>query len=255
MKKYFALPFILIITFACQSKVDPSSSPAPALSPKVTESKSETNLIYEIRPPAGGITSQTPTLFLLHGYGSNEKDLFSFASYIGPNWLVICPRAPLTLMDGKYSWYPLNRKQDDWAYDATGLIGSSDSFLSFAEKIVREKGASTDKIFMGGFSQGAIMSLTTGLRYPEELAGIVSLSGQLYPEINELLAPESKLRDLKVFVSHGLEDEVLLCAPMQKTVKKLKAKGMNVEAHWYPTKHNISNDNFKDMLNWLATNS
>ena len=253
MLRKSAILLLLTITLGCKSKVEPTTAP-PSQSAKVTQKNPVAEYIYEIRPPAKGITTQTPTLFLLHGYGSNEKDLFSFAQYIGPEWLVICPRAPLTLMEGKYSWYPLNRTKEDWTYDAKGVVNSSNALLAFAEQITQQKGASPDKIFVGGFSQGAIMSLTTGLRYPERVAGIISLSGQLYPEVAMQVATPDKLKDLKVFISHGLEDEVLPCAPMQRTAEFLARKGMDVSAHWYPAKHNISTENLREMIAWLSSN-
>jgi len=199
MTRNFLLPifmFLLLIS-ACKT------GPAP---------KQEVKYIYhhELRMPSDGITKETPTLLLLHGYGSNEMDLTSLGKYVHPEMLVVCPRAPITLEDGKYSWYPLNR-----------------------------------------FSQGAIMSLATGLTEPELLAGIISLSGELYPEVRAEMADKNRLKKTKLFVSHGLKDEVLFPGPMKKAVTDLKALGMEVEDHWYPVAHTISQDNFKDLLRWL----
>lgn len=208
---------------------------------------------HELRPPSSLVSSSTPTLLLLHGYGSNEKDLLSLAKHIDPQVLVICPRAPLTLMDGKYSWYNLNRVNDKWSYQTSEVLASKDQVLNYLDQLTKGMGIAKENIYMGGFSQGAIMSLTTGLLHPSELGGIISLSGKLYPEVATQIASAKDLKDLKVFISHGLKDEVLLAEPMKKTVALLETKGLKVSKHWYPSKHTISNDNFNDLLKWIGT--
>ncbi len=209
---------------------------------------------HELRAPTQPISVSTPALILMHGYGSNEKDLLTLAQHIDPSVLVICPRAPITLMENKYSWYPLNRKGDDWAYEASEVLAAKDKLLKYITQLEKGMGISSDRICVGGFSQGAIMSLTTGLLHPSEIGGIISLSGELYPEIAPSISALPALKDLKVFISHGLKDQVLLPEPMKQTATLLQNKGVKVTAKWYPSAHTISNDNYRDLLAWIKQN-
>lgn len=207
---------------------------------------------HEIRLPTNGeINSATPTLLLLHGYGSNEKDLFSYAKHFHPSMMVVSPRAPITLQANKYSWYPLNRSQSGWNYDAEAMLASSDKLLDYISQLIKDKGVNPDKVYLGGFSQGAIMSLATGLRYPEKIAGIISLSGEVYPEVMERVAEPFKLQKTQLFVSHGTQDMVLPVQPMQAATKELKAAGLVISEHYYDIGHSINSEGFSELLKWL----
>jgi len=207
---------------------------------------------HELRlPTEGEINSSTPTLLLLHGYGSNEKDLFNYAQYFDPTMLVVCPRAPITVMENKYSWYPLNRVKDTWKYDANGVLSSCDKLLEYVQQIIDDKGVDPNKIFLGGFSQGAIMSLGVGLQHPEKIAGIIALSGEVYPEINQKKAAAKNLKKTKLFISHGLQDEVLPVQPIKASAAELKEAGMTVSEHYYNIAHSINSEGFNELLQWL----
>ena len=65
---------------------------------------STTRLDYRVRQPLKP-TANPQVLFLLHGYGSHEEDLFSFANYLPEDYLIISLRAPLSLSFGGYAWY------------------------------------------------------------------------------------------------------------------------------------------------------
>ena len=67
-------------------------------------------LYYEIRYPKTPIENP-PLLILLHGYGSNEMDLFSFADELPDELLIISARAPMSLGYHSYSWYTINFDQ------------------------------------------------------------------------------------------------------------------------------------------------
>lgn len=206
---------------------------------------------HELKLPEGGINNATPTLILLHGYGSNELDLFANAKHFDPSMLVVCPRAPIVLAENKYSWYPLNRTPTSWSYDEQAMLQTCDQVLSYIDQLIKDKGVDPDKIFLGGFSQGAIMSLGVGLQYPERIAGIISLSGQLYPELQPRIASTKDLKKTKLFISHGLQDAVLPVQPIKTAANDLKAKGLDVSEHYYNIAHSINSEGFGELLKWL----
>jgi len=96
-----------------------------------------------------------------------------------------------------------------------------------------------DQITLGGFSQGCLMSLETGLHYPHRLAGIVGISGWVF-EIEKLirdLTPVAKSQ--RLLVTHGHYDPLLPFTEAQKQVRQLKAAGLNVAWHEFPKEHTI----------------
>ncbi len=230
----------VFLSVGCKTKIEQSTEPVVY------------HYQHEIRlPTKGEINSSTPTLLLLHGHGSNEKDLFSYAKHFDPAMLVVSPRAPITLQPNKYSWYPLNRSQTGWNYDAEAMLASSDKLLDYISQLINDKGVNPDKIYLGGFSQGAIMSLTTGLRYPDKIAGIISLSGEVYPEVMLMAAEPYKLKQTKLFVSHGTQDMVIPVQPIQATTKALKAAGVEISEHYFDIGHSINSVGFNELLKWL----
>jgi len=208
---------------------------------------------HELRLPPKGIHKDSPTLVLLHGYGSNERDLLSLAQHIPENGLVVCPRGPIVLAPDKYSWYPLIIHQDrSMDYKAEEVQQAAKELLTYLSQLIEDHNIDSKNIFLGGFSQGGIMSMALGLRYPEKVAGIICLSGKLYFELEQQINYSKSLKALDVFVSHGEKDTVLPISEMKGVVTRLESKGMDISENWYPSTHTISNQNFKDMLAWLA---
>lgn len=239
-----------IVGIGC--KQNTANAPQQPKTTTAQKAKAKFQFHHKVRKPFNGITPETPTLILLHGYGSNEDDLFGLAQHMSPEWLVVCPNAPIQIQDNnRHSWYPLNRNADDWSYDAEAFIAIRDEISKYIDQVNNHFEVDKSKVVLGGFSQGAILSLATGLKYPEQISGIVSLSGQLYPEVKSDMATYQALSNSKIFISHGLSDDVLPCEPMQQTAKELQENGLNVSAHWYEGRHSISGENFRDLLKWL----
>ena len=71
----------------------------------------ELSLEYQVREPKI-LLDKNPLLLLLHGYGSNDYDLFSFASELPDEYFVISARAPYDLQYGSYAWYAINFDAD-----------------------------------------------------------------------------------------------------------------------------------------------
>ncbi len=219
-----------------------TTQPNPDLSPSLTQLE---------RIPSNGVTAHTPTLILLHGLGSNEKDLFSFAQHFGTEWLVLSPRGPISIGQNRYSWFPLHRNQSGWTYNYQDVTQARESVIQYVNEVVEKYGVNASNVCLGGFSQGAILSLATGLKYPDKIKGIVSLSGHLYPEVKSDIANQASLSKSRIFISHGKQDQVLPHEPMRQSVKELKEMGIQVSDYWYNSQHTISSENFKDLLSWL----
>lgn len=192
----------------------------------------------------------SPILFLIHGYGSYEGDLFSFAQYLPKNYHIIALRAPIVLAEGSYAWYTITFDEDmnKWSNDEEG-IQSRDLIISNIEHHLKRLNSSKKNVDLLGFSQGAILSWSLGMSYPKSINRIMALSGFYNPKLDQE-SSESKA-DLKCFSSHGIIDPVIPVAHTRIGIDSLREKGVSVAYKEYDAPHTISPDNFRDLLQWL----
>jgi len=171
--------------------------------------KGDTTLLYYVaRPPK--VQNQKPSLLiLLHGVGSNEQDLFRIANSLPDNFLVISARAPFTISEGRYKWYDVDFSSGTPRFNAEQAEKSRLVILSFINELKEKHSFNENEIYLGGFSQGAIMSFSVGLTRPDKVKGVIALSGRVLSDIKPKIAEQNKLNGLKVLVIHGTKDEVL----------------------------------------------
>ena len=124
-------------------------------------------------------TAHPPVLVLLHGYGSNETDLFELRKAFPANFLVVSVRAPLKADVGGYQWF--EREITNGKYDGKRehLESSRNAILKFVSELTKKYGANERAIYLAGFSQGAMMCYETALTAPGKIRGIAVLSGKL----------------------------------------------------------------------------
>ena len=192
-----------------------------------------------------------PVIVLLHGYGSNEKDLFELRNFFPKNYLVIAARAPYELSGGGYQWYEMTNINGIHDGKPAELANSRKLIEEFIAQIVAKYKADAKHVYLMGFSQGAIMSYQVGLTEPSLLRGIGVLSGTIYPSLKPLMKMKEAKR-LKMFVSHGNMDERISFADGKAASDYLKSHGLNPEFHSYEGMgHSISKDVLSDLVKWL----
>jgi len=213
---------------------------------------STTRLDYRVRQPLKP-TANPQVLFLLHGYGSHEEDLFSFANYLPEDYLIISLRAPLSLSFGGYAWYSIhfNENQDKWSDDEEAKA-AQEIILYNIEHHLKQFSLSHKKVSLLGFSQGAILSWAVGLSHPSKIDKIIALSGYVNEEIFHY-ATEG-LNEIRCFSSHGTEDPTLPVEWARKGIALLEEKNLKVDYREYPAGHGINQENFSDLLAWLNGN-
>ena len=163
-------------------------------------------LEHRIVPPAAP-SGRPPLVVLLHGLGADEEDLLPLAPHLDPRLLVISVRAPLPASAG-YAWYGVDWARDPPRRDPGQVLASRDRLLGFVEEAVAAHRADAERVFLLGFSQGAMISLAAGLARPELIRGVVAHSGRLLPEaVPE--PPPAALARLEVLLLHGRSDEVV----------------------------------------------
>ncbi|MCL9769993.1 alpha/beta hydrolase-fold protein [Flavobacterium sp. HXWNR69] len=209
------------------------------------------NLHYLIQEPKIK-HDKNPLILLLHGYGSNEEDLFSFASELSDDCYIISVRAPYNLQPYGYAWYAIHFDADENKFsDNVQAKQSVELIAGFIEEVVKQYPIDTKNVTLIGFSQGAILSYATALTYPEKVAKVVALSGYFNQEIMPEVIDTKVISHLKFFISHGSVDQVIPVEWARKAKPALENLGLEVEYQEYPVGHGVAPQNFFDFKNWL----
>lgn len=208
-------------------------------------------LHYLIREPYDKKT-RNPVLLLLHGYGSNEQDLFSFADELPKDYYIISVRAPYSLMTGSYAWYAINFDADEKRFsDLNQARQSRDLLAEFIDEIIKSYPIDPKQVTLIGFSQGCILSYAIAVSYPEKVQRVVAMSGYFNPEIAVDEFEQNPLNELQIFASHGSVDQVVPVEWARKAAPILKELGVQIEYKEYPVGHGVAPQNFFDFKNWL----
>jgi len=212
----------------------------------------EPKIKKDIRDEAEQSVAKNPLLLLLHGYGSNEEDLFSFANELPDEYYVISARAPFYMMYGSYAWYAINFDADENKFsDISQARASRDIISGFIDELLINYPIDADNVALIGFSQGAILGYAVGLSYPEKVQRVVAMSGYLNTEIAVDDYAENNFSNLKMFASHGTVDQVIPVDWARKSIPILEKLGVSVVYKEYPVGHGVAPQNFLDLKNWL----
>ncbi|WP_309642084.1 alpha/beta fold hydrolase [Flavobacterium sp.] len=195
---------------------------------------------------------KNPLLLLLHGYGSNEEDLFSFASELPEAYYVISVRAPYDLMYGSYAWYAINFDADENKFsDLNQARSSRDLISNFIDELFTAYPIDAQKVTLIGFSQGTILSYAVALSYPQKVQRVVAMSGYLNTEMATENYAQNDFKNLTIFASHGTADQVIPVDWARKAKPILDTLGIETTYKEYPIGHGVSPQNFYDFRSWL----
>ena len=116
------------------------------------------SLTYRIREPKIK-AEKNPLLLLLHGYGSNADDLFSFANELPNECFVVAAQAPYDIQYGSYAWYAINFDADENKFsDLPQARLSRDLIAKFIDELLENYPLDITNVTLIGFSQGTILS-------------------------------------------------------------------------------------------------
>ena len=193
----------------------------------------------------------SPLILMLHGYGSDEKDLFAFADYLPEQYTVISVQAPYSLQPMGYAWYAINFDADANKFsDTKQAIESREKIKTFITEAAQAYHINPEEVSLFGFSQGTILSFATALTYPHLVKNIIGLSG--YIDMNMIdMADKNALKKLQVFSSHGSVDQVIPVEWGRKTPEILKSFDIDCEFKEFPIGHGVNQANFEAVLDWL----
>ena len=210
------------------------------------------SLEYLVRAPKINIENP-PLLIMLHGYGSNEKDLFSFADELPDELLIISVQAPLSLGFGSYAWYTIHFDSSDASKfsDIPEAKKALSKIAQFIDEVLLAYKVDANNIFLFGFSQGTILSTAFALNHPDKVQHVIALSGYVNEELLEDNFTANDLSKLDFFVSHGSSDQVIPVTWARKTPAFLNALKVPHTYQEYPVGHGVAPQNFYDLLHWI----
>lgn len=192
------------------------------------------------RKPAPG---KPPMLVLLHGFGANERDLLPMAARLDPRLAVASIRGPYQIRPGSYSWVNGNTADE---LDKTRRM-----VIECIDQVADSMGADRDRVYLAGFSQGAMLTLAIALTEPEKIAGAAVLSGRLVAAVRDNHAAPERLRGFPILVTHGTDDQQIPIRSARDIRQALKPLGMAVDYQEFESGHYISDFNVGVLDQWL----
>lgn len=201
----------------------------------------------------------TASIIWLHGLGADGNDFAPIVPELKlPNSLPVrfifphAPLQPVTINNGYVmrAWYDIISLGNDRNADRKGILQSVNLIHQLiAQEVTR--GIPYEKIILAGFSQGAVIALTTGLTYPHKLGGIMALSGYL-PFADDVFATATACnKTTPLFVAHGTEDAVVPYALGQLVEKALIAHHYPLSWHSYPMAHSVCLEEMIAIGEWI----
>jgi phospholipase/carboxylesterase len=215
------------------------------------------NLLEHIQVETG--PNPTAAIIWMHGLGADGNDfvpLVQELDYTGlPDIRFVFPHAetmPVTVNGGYVmrAWYDITGAELTRREDENGLRASQKNIEALIAR-EKERGIPASKIILAGFSQGCAMTLQTGLRHPEKLAGMLCLSG--YLPLADKTAAERSDQSLQVpiFMAHGRQDPVVPFNRAEQSRDVLKSLGYQIEWHEYMMQHSLCIEEVRDINAWL----
>jgi len=202
----------------------------------------------------------TAAVIWLHGLGADGNDFVPIVReldlsgsqairFIFPT----APTMPVTINGGYMmrAWYDIFTPDLVRREDEPGLRASQALVEALIAK-EKARGIPAERIVLAGFSQGCAMTLQTGLRHPEKLAGLMCLSGYLPLAATIEAERHAANHATPIFMAHGRQDPVVVIARAEQSRDALKALGHDIEWHEYQMQHSVCPEEVDDIGQWLA---
>lgn len=206
-------------------------------------------LKYIVQAPAD--PRNKPLVIFLHGFTRNEEDLFHLKKNFLPEFTYISVRAPLPIYSG-HQWFSLQMPSGGLAQVGQEIKDSSKLLADFVKAAAQKYQTDTEKVFLVGFSQGAMMSYELALRRPTVVRGIAALSGAMLPIVQNQMTPGRDLKNLAVFIGHGTEDNRIPLDSASAANSTLSKTSITPTFHSYEgLGHTINHKELADINAWI----
>ncbi|MED4228237.1 alpha/beta hydrolase [Neobacillus cucumis] len=207
----------------------------------------ETEMVYELRRPKTLVPGKKyPALFVMHGIGSNEHNMLSLVNGLEDSFYIFSVRGHLSQGPG-FAYFTIQGygKPHREVFDEG--INKLAGFIDYASA---NYPIDPEHVYLMGFSQGAIVSMTLALTLGNKIKGFIALSGYIPQFVKE----EYKInlgKHLSVFISHGEYDQVLPYEWGKENVDYFTKLGVPVTFKTYPEGHTVSEKNLQDFQAWI----
>jgi len=211
------------------------------------------SLVHLVKAPQSA-ADKSPVLIMLHGYGSDANDLFSFASELPEELFIISAQAPYPLPPYGNAWYAINFDSVRGKFsDDVQAVESREKIASFIDEVIENYPVDPENLTLLGFSQGTILSYAVALSYPEKVKNVIALSGYLNLDI---INPEFRKNDfsgLSIYASHGTVDQVIPISWARRTPEILKQLGIDHTYSEFQVGHGVAPQNLMEIKSWIKS--
>ncbi|WP_284335704.1 alpha/beta hydrolase [Comamonas sp. NoAH] len=203
--------------------------------------------------PASADEAQPWLLVLMHGVGSNAQDLFGLASYVPQQYHVLSLQAPYPMGHDAYAWFMFSVDTDGTRH--IDVMQEQQSRALVTQTVIaacEQLDVSAERVIVGGFSQGGIMSLSLLLTQPELLAGVCIWHSRLLPEVLPEQVAVERFQGHCAWVSHGTQDNVIALTSAHAICSHLQGLPVTLRYEEYPCQHTIHPQELQDSMQWLS---
>lgn len=197
------------------------------------------------------------SIIWLHGLGADGNDFapivpeLRLPEDVGVRFLFPhAPRIPVTVNGGFVmpAWYDIREMKIDRKVDEEQLLASAAAISLFIDREL-DRGISSRRIIMAGFSQGGAVAYQVALSCKVRLCGLLAMS--TYFATSSSIELEDINRDLPIEVHHGLHDPVVPEHLGQKAVNLLEEQGYKPKYRTYPMEHSVCPQQIQDISEWF----
>ncbi|MBI3563408.1 MAG: alpha/beta fold hydrolase [Gammaproteobacteria bacterium] len=196
----------------------------------------------------------------LHGLGADGHDFepivdeLQFAAK--PHTRFIFPHAPprpVSINGGHVmrAWYDIYTLGIDVPQDEAGIRAAASRVNDYVN-VQHTQGIDYDRIVLAGFSQGGAIALHAGLRFPQQLAGILALSTYLPMPAALTTELHKANRSTPIWMAHGQVDTVIPLQVAEHSCKLLQQQGCPIQWHSYSMGHGVCPQEVVDISRWLS---
>jgi phospholipase/carboxylesterase len=207
-------------------------------------------LIHATWEPSG--PGPFPTIFAMHGWGSNAMDLQGLAPFVADGrFLVICPQGSFEVEIGAingYGWYQMRPGSQP---DPEKVDAAVDQLREFIDDACVRYPVDLSKVVVAGFSQGGMMAYSLAMRWPVRFAALVGIATAFPERLASLVTDHDAVQKLPTMVQHGRADQAIDLVRARKSIEALRELKVPVEFREYDCGHEVAADGIRDLSAFL----
>ncbi|WP_144510382.1 alpha/beta hydrolase [Bacillus sp. FJAT-22090] len=207
------------------------------------------NSPFTYKHTAPSLSGKQPAIFLIHGMGSNEEDLLQLVKDFEETHHIFSLRGPIVFKPG----YAFFTNEEEGQPDREVFDKVITFIQAFIREAIEEYDLVRDKVFVVGFSQGAVIAQTLALTMGNIISGVVALSGYI-PDFVKVEYAKLPVDHLNIFISHGDYDYVIPSQWGAESKNYFESLGSHVTFKTYNEGHGVTPENLQDLIQFLKVN-